>query len=259
MKFGKWLKQQIEESLPEWRDEFLYYKDLKKLVNLISAATDLAEYAKAEADFRYLLNAEIAKFNAFVVEQEEDFIIRQKEIQERLQTINALLGTNGVRPSEAEYREEMRKIIKDIVDFHGEMVLLMNYSVVNYTGLSKIAKKYDKRTGRPLRLPFIKTVLEQPFFTTSMISKLVKECENTVDVVFHITEEEDNGYGDIQLNMTEVATEQTIFKNTVAALKNMKEMRRTSSTYSPLSLPPLNLPEFDFVHSFQLQSPVSIL
>ncbi|KAK6158315.1 hypothetical protein DH2020_005629 [Rehmannia glutinosa] len=49
----------------------------------------------------------------------------------------------------------MAKIRKEIVNFHGEMVLLMNYSNVNYTGLAKILKKYDKRTGRVLRLPVI--------------------------------------------------------------------------------------------------------
>ena len=30
--------------------------------------------------------------------------------------------------------EEMISIKRDIVDFHGEMVLLMNYSALNYTG-----------------------------------------------------------------------------------------------------------------------------
>ncbi len=30
--------------------------------------------------------------------------------------------------------EEMIKIRKEIVDFHGEMVLLENYSALNYTG-----------------------------------------------------------------------------------------------------------------------------
>lgn len=30
--------------------------------------------------------------------------------------------------------EEMINIKRDIVDFHGEMVLLMNYSALNYTG-----------------------------------------------------------------------------------------------------------------------------
>jgi len=43
-------------------------------------------------------------------------------------------GPKGNHPSEADYKEEMAKIRKDIVDFHGEMVLLVNYSNVNYTG-----------------------------------------------------------------------------------------------------------------------------
>lgn len=31
-------------------------------------------------------------------------------------------------------KDEMIKIRKEIVDFHGEMVLLENYSALNYTG-----------------------------------------------------------------------------------------------------------------------------
>lgn len=33
MKFGKSLSNQIEETLPEWRDKFLSYKELKKRLN----------------------------------------------------------------------------------------------------------------------------------------------------------------------------------------------------------------------------------
>ena len=40
-------------------------------------------------------------------------------------------------------------------------VLLENYSNLNYTGLIKILKKHDKRTGLLLRHPFITTVLRQ--------------------------------------------------------------------------------------------------
>ena len=35
MKFGKSLSNQIEETLPEWRDKFLSYKELKKRLKLI--------------------------------------------------------------------------------------------------------------------------------------------------------------------------------------------------------------------------------
>ena len=82
MKFGKQLKQQIQETLPDWRDKFLSYKELKKLVKLISSAprplTGSLDCGKAEAEFVYLLNNEIDKFNGFFMEQEEDFIIRHK-------------------------------------------------------------------------------------------------------------------------------------------------------------------------------------
>ena len=74
MKFGKRLKHQIKETLPGWRDKFLSYKELKQLVKLVSSAPMLLN-GKQEAEFVYLLNNEIDKFNSFFIEQEEDFII----------------------------------------------------------------------------------------------------------------------------------------------------------------------------------------
>ncbi|PPD87035.1 hypothetical protein GOBAR_AA38050 [Gossypium barbadense] len=249
MKFGKRLKQQIEESLPAWRDKFLSYKELKKLVRQISSAESCVEYGKAnaEAEFVHLLNNEIDKFNVFFMEQEEDFIIRHKELQQRIKRVIETWGPNGTKPSEAEYKDEMAKIRKDIVNFHGEMVLLVNYSNINYTGLAKILKKYDKRTGGLLRLPFIQKVLQQPFFITDLVSKLVKECENIIDEVFPEQREAITVAG------------KGIFRNTVAALLSMQEIRRGSSTYGHFSLPPMDLPDSDLIHSFQLNSPIPIV
>ncbi|GMI66936.1 ARABIDOPSIS THALIANA SPX DOMAIN GENE 3, SPX domain gene 3 [Hibiscus trionum] len=249
MKFGKRLKQQIEETLPAWRDKFLSYKELKKLVRLISSA-ECPEYGKADAgvEFMYLLNNEIDKFNAFFMEQEEDFIIRHKELQQRIEREIDTWGPGGIKSS-----EEMAKVRKDMVDFHGEMVLLLNYSNINYTGLAKILKKYDKRTGGLLRLPFIQKVLQQPFFITDLVSKLVKECENTIDEVFPVEVE-----AEIVKDQREAITVagKGIFRNTVAALLSMQEIRRGSSTYGHFSLPPLDLPDSDLIHSFQLNSPI---
>ncbi|CAL9164744.1 SPX domain-containing protein 3-like isoform X2 [Musa acuminata AAA Group] len=247
MKFGKRLKKQVEESLPEWRDKFLSYKDLKKLVRLTSAAQPCS---RVEAEFVQMLNAEIDKFNAFFVEQEEDFIIRQRELQERIKRVMEDDGTGGSQPSEMEHAKEMSRIRKDIVNFHGEMVLLENYSSINYTGLAKILKKYDKRTGRVLRLPFIEKVLKQPFFTTDLVSEMVKECERTIELVLPVADRgqsEQGGKGAL------VAAEQSVFRNTIAALMTMQELRKGSSTYGHFSLPPLSLPDL------QLPSPIPIL
>lgn len=101
MKFGKSLSSQIVETLPEWRDKFLSYKDLKKRLKLIGIGADgeerqakrarvsdpagdggdeaaAAAMTPEEADFMRLLEAELDKFNSFFVEKEEEYIIRQK-------------------------------------------------------------------------------------------------------------------------------------------------------------------------------------
>ncbi|KAF9602434.1 hypothetical protein IFM89_027563 [Coptis chinensis] len=261
MKFGKRLKHQIQETLPEWRDKFLSYKDLKKLVRLISSAPTLlggvSQSEKAEAEFVYLLNIEIDKFNSFFVEQEEDFIIRHKELHQRIQRVLATLGPDGNPPLDTDYTEEMERVRKDIINFHGEMVLLVNYSNINYTGLAKILKKYDKRTGGLLRLPFIQKVLQQPFFTTDLVSKLVKECESTIDQMFPTVKDKEKIKGRVERKTT-TGDGQGIFKSTVAALANMQEMRSGSSTYSQFSLPPLNLQDSNFIQSSQPNSPIPI-
>ncbi|KAE9603188.1 hypothetical protein Lal_00018663 [Lupinus albus] len=257
MKFGKRLKKQIQESLPEWRDNYLSYKEMKKLVKLISGSpmfmNGSLEYGKVEAEFVYLLNNEIEKFNGFFMEKEEDFIILHEELQQRIKGVVELWGPNGTQPSKVDYNEEMAKIRRAIVDFHGEMVLLVNYSNINYTGLAKILKKYDKRTGGLLRLPFIQKVLEQPFFTTDLISKLVKECERIIDNVFPVVEEAE------QAKEAIIVAEEGIFRNTVSALLTMQEIRKVSSTQSPFSLPPLNFPDSDLIISLQLNAAVPIV
>ncbi|KAI3756823.1 hypothetical protein L1987_56646 [Smallanthus sonchifolius] len=217
MKFGKRLKQHVQETLPGWRNMYLNYKGLKKLVKLMSSSL---EYGISEDEFVYLLDNEIEKFNTFFMEQEEDFIIRHKELQQRIKRVN-----ENELSSQGEYEEEMARTRKDIIDFHGEMVLLVNYSNINYTGMTKILKKYDKRTGGFLRLSFIQKVLEQPFFTTELVSKLVKECEATIDEfspAVVVAEEMTKPAGTI--------VGEGIFRNTIVALLTMEEIRKGSST-----------------------------
>ncbi|XP_043726270.1 SPX domain-containing protein 1-like [Telopea speciosissima] len=265
MKFGKSLSNQIEETLPEWRDKFLSYKDLKKKLKLIDPKSDercskrprlatgdgaeaaemeLSSLTREEKEFIRLLEEELEKFNAFFVEKEEEYIIRLKELQDRVAKAK-------------DSNEVMIKVRKEIVDFHGEMVLLENYSALNYTGLVKILKKYDKRTGALIRLPFIQRVLQQPFFTTDLLYMLVKECETMLDSLFPKKEafvpEGDGNEGcdtkppttkDGMLTgpkeLAEIEYMESLYmKSTISALRVLKEIRSGSSTVSVFSLPPL--------------------
>ncbi|XP_076939381.1 SPX domain-containing protein 3-like [Bidens hawaiensis] len=249
MKFGKRLKQHVQETLPGWHNMYLNYKGLKKHVKLISSSL---ECEISEDEFVYLLDNEVEKFNVFFMEQEEDFIIRHEEMQQRIKRI--IVNEPSSQEEYESYEQEMSKIKKDIVDFHGEMVLLVNYSNINYTGMTKILKKYDKRTGGFLRLPFIQKVMEQPFFTTELVSKLVKECETTIGELFPamVAVEE-------MTKATGTVAGEGIFKNTVKALLTMKEIRKGSSTHSHFSLPTLNLRDIELIRSFQFSSPIPII
>ncbi|KAL1816053.1 hypothetical protein ACET3Z_018627 [Daucus carota] len=262
MKFGKSLSNQIEGTLPEWRDKFLSYKELKKRLKLINPPvaadettrpekrrrfSDGERMSDEEIDFLNLLEDELEKFNSFFVEKEEEYIIRLKDLRDRV-------------ASAEEWSEEMIDIRKEIVDFHGEMVLLENYSSLNYTGLVKILKKYDKRTGALLRLPFIQKVLQQPFFTTDLLYKLVKECEAMLDRLFPISERPPSSEvpdtddlsssgpaknDDLVRNAKGVSDIEYVkslyMKSTISALRALKEIRSGSSTVSAFSLPPLQI------------------
>ena len=97
MKFWKILSYLILQTLPDWRDKFLSYKDLKKQLKLIypiNGDHDSSKPLKRPKlttedqnsdsvlnevnNFIALLEAEIDKFNTFVVEKEEEYVIRWK-------------------------------------------------------------------------------------------------------------------------------------------------------------------------------------
>ncbi|CAM9002786.1 unnamed protein product [Rhodiola kirilowii] len=75
MKFGKSLSIQIEGTLPEWRDMFLKYKELKKRLKLVEpfgenrsskrSRIDGGGGNKEEIDFIMMLEDEMEKFNGF--------------------------------------------------------------------------------------------------------------------------------------------------------------------------------------------------
>ncbi|KAI4337323.1 hypothetical protein L6164_015754 [Bauhinia variegata] len=272
MKFWKILSNLIEQTLPDWRDKFLSYKDLKKQLKLIcpkdpenppakrprvdageTLPREEPEVTKEVNDFRKLLELEIEKFNTFVVEQEEEYIIKWRELQDRVSLAK-------------DSNEELMTVGREIVDFHGEMVLLENYSALNYTGLVKIIKKYDKRTGALTRLPFIQEVLHQPFYKTDVLNKLVKECEVMLSDLFpknepsgpslSISEEDgcvsttrnenNETQAQVPIELAEIEHMENMYtKLTLSALRTLEEIRGGSSTVSIFSLPPLNKKALD--------------
>lgn len=258
----------MEETLPEWRDKYLCYKPLKKLLkhipNSTTADSDLnlapsdgddvaASLTELQDWFIKILNDELEKFNDFYVDKEEEFIIRLQELKERIERLKDKGSKKGMLTSESEFSEEIMDIRKDFVSIHGEMVLLKNYSSLNFAGLVKILKKYDKRTGGLLRLPFTQLALHQPFFTTEPLTRLVRECEANLELLFpleaEVIESESSsvppdkigetsrGVSNISAETTLPAGEETvdIYRSTLAAIRTIQGLKKASSTYNPLS------------------------
>ncbi|KAK6798638.1 hypothetical protein RDI58_006341 [Solanum bulbocastanum] len=250
MKFGKEFTTHLEETLPEWRDKYLCYKPLKKLLNNLPP-TDGGDNPTPHLQdwFVRILNEELDKFNDFYVDKEEEFIIRLQELKERIERVKEKSGKDGVLTKDSEFSDEVMGIRKDLVAIHGEMVLLKNYSSLNFAGLVKILKKFDKRTGRLLRLPFTQLALDQPFFTTEPLNRLVRECEENLELLFPLeaevvesdaTAEEPTGattsYASNVSPALPLGEENVdIYRSTLAAIKAIQGLKKASSTYNPLS------------------------
>ncbi|BAU01528.1 SPX domain-containing protein [Vigna angularis] len=190
-------------------------------------------------------------FNDFYVDKEEEFVIRFQELKERIERLKDKSSHSEMYTSDCEFSEEMMDIRKDLVTIHGEMVLLKNYSSLNFAGLIKILKKYDKRTGGLLRLPFTQFVLRQPFFTTEPLTRLVHECEENLELLFPLKAEVIQSSPspenparppvDCATNALPEASstlgEETmyIYRSTLAAMRVIKGLQKASSTSNPFS------------------------
>ena len=83
------------------------------------------------------------------LDKEEDNVIRLSSLEDDA----AAAGTP----------EQVHAVYKRFVNFHGELLLMVHWSILAYTGLVKILKKHHKRTGLLVRAPHLDNLLSQPF------------------------------------------------------------------------------------------------
>lgn len=119
-------------------------------------------------------------------------------------------------------------------------------------GLIKILKKYDKRTGGLLFLPFTQVAVHQPFFTTEPLTRLVHECEANIEILFPLEAEVIESTSTTQDKLDQPSNnsakalsktpsnlgEETgdIYRGTLAAMRAIRGLHKASSTYNPLSM-----------------------
>ena len=159
MKFGALLRESANET-PELQNLYSCYKLLKKRLkrlpdrhNVEFGADDPVEraaIAERQHGFVMTLNEDVQQFNELFIEKEEESVIRLRSLEDAAEGAQHSMEATG-------------KVFKRYVDFHGEMLLLVHWSILAYTGLVKILKKHHKRTGLLVRAPHLDNLLSQPF------------------------------------------------------------------------------------------------
>ncbi|KAJ0394480.1 hypothetical protein P43SY_007397 [Pythium insidiosum] len=191
MKFGKVLQQSMQVSSPAWESFWVDYKLLKKIIKdcaqikkeekldgskLIKTKikpnakedNDSIRTSPDEMNFFRTLRSEIKKIGDFFVREQGAYISRVKAIEEQY-----LLLQSDPRP------ETKTELMKACVSLYKELLLLENFAVMNFCGISKILKKHDKWTGYATRNKFMRTILmKQPFATYLPLLQMIDRLEH---------------------------------------------------------------------------------
>jgi hypothetical protein len=125
---------------------------------------------KNEQFFRELRH-EVDKVNAFFLDKQEDYVILAEQLERDV--------ADAIQ-SRAP-RSQIIELKRRLIEFHGCLVLLDNYSLVNFQGFRKILKKHDKKTGLNIRDAYLSAVLVTPFLLGDTVRKLLRNTEQHLE------------------------------------------------------------------------------
>ncbi|KAL3674597.1 hypothetical protein V7S43_000541 [Phytophthora oleae] len=192
MKFGKVLQQSTQMSPSAWEPYWADYKLLKKIIKdcaqikkeeklqgdkLVKIKikpsakedNDSIRQSQDEMNFFRTLRMEIKKIADF-------FLKEQAKHTSQVAAIDASFQQLKTNPESAEAKTAL---MKSCVALYKELLLLENFAVMNFCGISKILKKHDKWTGYATRNKFMHTILmKQPFATYEPLLQMIDRLEH---------------------------------------------------------------------------------
>ncbi|KAL6746763.1 hypothetical protein V8C86DRAFT_1451560 [Haematococcus lacustris] len=131
------------------------YKQAKKAIKGL-ASYDRSEHAEAQ-------------FSSWLVLAIERLSVLRNDSQAQAQATLTRLETETQRAlRHGASVDEQQTVYSRAVQFHGEALQLMNWSILAYTCIIKILKKHLKRTGMLLQAPQLRTTLSAPSWSTQV-------------------------------------------------------------------------------------------
>lgn len=244
-------EEPLDEELPHGTErEFLKYKQMKKLLKKAAEKKEEGDdvgMRSSEQEFIRILHDDVDRINSYFMEVEEDCVIQLQCLRDSYE--KECRHARGKDQGAWLSSPEMRRIRSQFIDLHGELVLLLHWSIVNYAGILKILKKHDKLLGGHAQKDLVGSILQQPFVSTGGITKLAQSAEvyvKRLGAVHEVRDEEAETLGDsmqradsISLLMDEAKawTEETggnaiLIEKTRAALDMLKQLQSTAHSPS---------------------------
>ncbi|KAF0705621.1 hypothetical protein DYB26_016155 [Aphanomyces astaci] len=149
MKFGKVLQQSIELSSTDWEHSWVNYKQLKRIIKdcahvskhdklkkekleankLQNGNNDTIRQSPDELNFFRTVRAEMAKITQLFMKEQSRYGVSVAEIDAEFKLVQAELDTNQATKT---------SIMGGCVSLFKEMLLLENFALINYCGISKV-------------------------------------------------------------------------------------------------------------------------
>lgn len=164
MKFGKYLAaRQLE--LPEYSGYFINYKQLKKLINVLTqdGTTTLQD---KKGSFFFRLERELEKVNEFYLEKES-------ELRFRLDLLIQKKDKSIREGSISKHSITFISLYDGFKKFSKDLDRLEQFVELNETGFTKVLKKWDKRSKSSTKELYLTTAVNvQPIFHRNQIVDL---------------------------------------------------------------------------------------
>lgn len=213
MKFGKQLRETVDESLEDWRCKFMCYKKLKKCIepcnpnNCLTSNNNNGRCLTTRSSSVDAISTEI--FNEHSLDHGEavvarnvtgpdgrrgphgqfmcqllveldkvnDFFLdKQEDLVIEHERLSGKLKTM-LREGPPTNVRGVNRTREQMTNLHGHLVLLDNFCTVNYTAFCKILKKHDKKTCVRLRPFFLQSILQTPIFLSNVVHSLIATIE----------------------------------------------------------------------------------
>ena len=163
---------------------FIGYKRMKKVLKQASAAKEAGDdelTRQLEREFVDHLHVDLEEINSSFIEQEEEAVIKMQTLRDEYEAACKVRAAGGdVADATWLSSPVVRSIRSRFADLHGELVLLLHWSVMNYAGTLKILKKHDKLLGGHSQQDLLGTILNMPFTSTASVAALASSAETYV-------------------------------------------------------------------------------